>query len=121
MKTPNHLENATKVIEAGKDLFIEWPAGRGLKETKLLAELAKEKGIRSLVGLQARQNVVFCKVKKLVEGGEIGDVLSTSMVHRSSVPRIALFSFMLDITNIRSTRVMGTNSVCRKRIPVEKG
>ncbi len=55
MKTPNHLENPTKVIEAGKDLFIKWPAGRGLKETKLLAELAKEKGIWSLVGLQARQ------------------------------------------------------------------
>ncbi len=46
VKTPNHVENATKVIDAGKDLFIEWPAGRGLKETKLLAELAKAKGIR---------------------------------------------------------------------------
>ncbi|KAK0482727.1 NAD-binding Rossmann fold oxidoreductase [Armillaria novae-zelandiae] len=82
VRTPNHLENATKVIEAGKDLFIEWPAGRGMEETKFLAQLAKEKGIRSIVGLQARQNVTFRKVKKLVEEGEIGDVLSTSMTSR---------------------------------------
>ncbi|KAK0468729.1 NAD-binding Rossmann fold oxidoreductase [Armillaria novae-zelandiae] len=86
VKTPNHLENAAKVIEAGKDLFIEWPAGRGLEETKLLAQLAKEKGIRSIVGLQARQNVAFRKVKKLVEEGEIGDVLSTSMTSRMPGP-----------------------------------
>ncbi|KAK0442006.1 uncharacterized protein EV420DRAFT_1082444 [Desarmillaria tabescens] len=68
VKTPNHEENATKAIETGKDLFIEWPAGRGLKETKLLADLAKEKGIRMIVGLQARQSPLFRKVKKLVEG-----------------------------------------------------
>ncbi|PBK79384.1 NAD(P)-binding protein [Armillaria gallica] len=86
VKTPNHLENATKVIEAGKDLFIEWPAGRGLKETRLLADLAKEKGIRTIVGLQARQSALFRKVKKLVEEGEIGDVLSTSMTSRIAGP-----------------------------------
>ncbi|KAK0196392.1 NAD-binding Rossmann fold oxidoreductase [Armillaria mellea] len=82
VRTPNHLENATKIIEAGKDLFIEWPAGRGLKETKLLTELAKAKGIRTIVGLQGRQSALFRKVKKLVEEGEIGDVLSTSMTSR---------------------------------------
>ncbi len=82
-----------------------------MKDTKFLADLAKEKGIRSLVGLQARQNVVFRKVKKLVEDGEIGDVLSTGMVRRPLLPRIAPFSSMVDITNIRSARVMGTNGV----------
>ncbi|KAK0451261.1 NAD-binding Rossmann fold oxidoreductase [Desarmillaria tabescens] len=86
VKTPNHVENATKAIEAGKDLFIEWPAGRGLKETKLLADLAKEKGIRTIVGLQARQSPLFRKVKTLVEEGEIGDILSTSMTSRISGP-----------------------------------
>ncbi|PBK58719.1 NAD(P)-binding protein [Armillaria solidipes] len=86
VKTPNHVENATKVIEAGKDLFIEWPAGRGLKETKLFAELAREKGIRTIVGLQARQSALFRKVKNLVEEGKIGDVLSTSMTSRIPGP-----------------------------------
>ncbi|KAK0463497.1 NAD-binding Rossmann fold oxidoreductase [Desarmillaria tabescens] len=86
VKTPNHVENAIKAIKAGKDVFIEWPAGRGLKETKLLADLAKEKGIRTIVGLQARQSALFRKVKKLVAAGEIGGVLSTSMTSRMSGP-----------------------------------
>ncbi|KAK0442041.1 uncharacterized protein EV420DRAFT_1649846 [Desarmillaria tabescens] len=86
VNTPNHVENATKAIESGKDLFIEWPAGRGLKETKLLADLAKEKGIRTIVGLQARQSPLFRTVKRLVEAGEIGNVLSTSMTSRISGP-----------------------------------
>ncbi|KAK0468727.1 NAD-binding Rossmann fold oxidoreductase [Armillaria novae-zelandiae] len=74
VKTPNHLENATKVIEAGKNLFIEWPAGRRLEETKLLADLAKEKGIRVSQG------------EELVEEGEVGDILSTSMTSRIPGP-----------------------------------
>ncbi|KAK0211358.1 NAD-binding Rossmann fold oxidoreductase [Desarmillaria ectypa] len=86
VKTPNHVENATKVIEAGKDLFIEWPAGRGLKETTLLADLVKQKGIRTIVGLQARQSALFRKVKKIVESGEIGDIWSTSMTARTFGP-----------------------------------
>ncbi|KAK0184529.1 hypothetical protein F5146DRAFT_1074991 [Armillaria mellea] len=44
VRTPNHAENATKVIKARKDLFIGWPTGRGLKETKFLTDPAKEKG-----------------------------------------------------------------------------
>ncbi len=111
VKTPNHVENATKVIEAGKDLFIEWPAGRGLKETKLLAELAKAKGIRTIVGLQARQSALFRKVKKLVEDGEIGDILSTSMVRRPLLSCIAPFLLMVDITNIWSACALGTNGI----------
>ena len=76
----HHLDLSKKVIAAGKTLFVEWPAGVGLKETKILAGLAEEKGIRSIVGLQARQGLLFRKVKAIIESGKIGDVLSTSMV-----------------------------------------
>ncbi len=87
------------------------PAGRGLKETKLLAELAKAKGIRTIVGLQARQSALFRKVKKLVEDGKIGDILSTSMVRRPLRSCIAPFLLMVDITNIRSACALGTNGI----------
>ncbi|KAF5374071.1 hypothetical protein D9757_010734 [Collybiopsis confluens] len=40
-----HKEVAPKVIEAGKDLFIEWPAGNHGEETRKLYEAANEKGI----------------------------------------------------------------------------
>jgi len=54
IKTMLHKEAALKVIEAGKDLFLEWPAGKNAKETEELYEAAKKKGIKSLIGTQFR-------------------------------------------------------------------
>ncbi|KAF9069778.1 hypothetical protein BDP27DRAFT_1200151, partial [Rhodocollybia butyracea] len=34
VRVTHHKEVALKVIEGGKDLFIEWPIGRNLEETK---------------------------------------------------------------------------------------
>ncbi len=97
VKVTHHFENAMKVIDGGKDLFLEWPAGNGLKETSALASAAKEKGVRTIVGLQGRMDPVFKKVtvhlaslvranrrsmqvKAIIDSGEIGRILSTSLV-----------------------------------------
>lgn len=66
VKTPHHKEVVMPVIEAGRDLFIEWPAGRNLKETEEIANAAKKKGIRNMVGTQARQSLVIKKVRRYV-------------------------------------------------------
>lgn len=50
------------VIEAGKDLFFEWPVGVSLQRTVEIAEAAKKKGIKSLVGIQGRQAQTIRKV-----------------------------------------------------------
>ncbi|KAF8919614.1 hypothetical protein CPB85DRAFT_816849 [Mucidula mucida] len=42
--------------------------------------MARERKIRSIVGLQATQGLIFRKVKALIDSGEIEDVLSTVMV-----------------------------------------
>ncbi|KAE9396869.1 NAD(P)-binding protein, partial [Gymnopus androsaceus JB14] len=76
-----HKEQAMKVIDAGKDLFLEWPVGR-LSETMEIADAARQKGIRALVGLQGRQTPVIQKLKSIIESGQIGKVLSTSVVAR---------------------------------------
>ena len=39
-------------IEAGKDVLVEWTVGNGFKETNKIAEAAKQKGVRVLVGVQ---------------------------------------------------------------------
>ncbi|KAK0212762.1 hypothetical protein DFS33DRAFT_1284417 [Desarmillaria ectypa] len=62
VKATNHFENAMKVIDGGKDLFLEWPAGNGLKETSSLASAAREKGVRTIIGLQGRMDPIFRKV-----------------------------------------------------------
>lgn len=62
VKAPDHRKAALTVIEAGKDLFLEWPVGINLAETVEIAEAAKRKGIQCLVGMQARHSPVFEKV-----------------------------------------------------------
>lgn len=65
VKAPEHKAAALKVIEAGKDFFVEWPAGAGLAETEEIAAAAKAKGLKTMVGTQARNSVVLDKASGL--------------------------------------------------------
>lgn len=62
IKAHEHKNALMSVIDAGKDFFVEWPAGNGFKETKEIAEAAKAKGVKSIVGTQARNSIVLNKV-----------------------------------------------------------
>ncbi|CAA7263470.1 unnamed protein product [Cyclocybe aegerita] len=77
---PMHKQLLTPVIEAKKDFFIEWPAGRNLQETQEFAELARKNGVRSIVGLQGRSSRVVAKLKEIIASGNIGAVRSTSII-----------------------------------------
>lgn len=59
---PDHYKAVMPAIEAGKDIFIEWTVGNGYAETLKIAEAAKRKGVRVLVGAQANQNPSLRKV-----------------------------------------------------------
>ncbi|KAF8884992.1 NAD-binding Rossmann fold oxidoreductase [Infundibulicybe gibba] len=85
VKAPDHKMAALPVIEAGKDLFIEWSAGATVEETTELANAARVKGVRTMVGLQGRQMPVIKKIKEIIDSGTIGKILSTNIV--SLVPR----------------------------------
>lgn len=50
-------------IQAGKDVFMEWPLGTGVAEAEELANLAKEKGIKTVLGLQSRFVPAVAKVR----------------------------------------------------------
>ncbi|KAJ7202280.1 oxidoreductase [Mycena pura] len=89
VRAPSHRQAVLPVIAAGKDLFIEWPAGMNLQETTEIAEAARLKGIRTMVGLQGRYTPVVRKIKELVDGGRIGKVLSSSII--ALAPREAGF------------------------------
>ena len=100
VNAPQHKAAVMPIIEAGKDIFIEWPVGKNLQETVEIAEAAKKKGIRSLVGTQCRQTstirkVSWCtylemqwlpmtlvsgQIKSIIESGQIGRVLSSTFV-----------------------------------------
>ncbi len=80
VKVPYHLELATAALGAGKAVYCEWPLGNGLSEARILAALAKKKGVLAVVGLQARSAPSVAYVHDLIKQGYVGEVLSTTLI-----------------------------------------
>src|SRR5207248_5883352 len=101
VKVPHHRELVSAALAAGKAVYCEWPLGRDLDDARAMAVLAAEKGVRTAVGLQARQAPAIEFVQQLLRDGYVGEVLSTTMVG-VSVTGDALVqpnAYMLDKTN----------------------
>jgi predicted dehydrogenase len=101
VKAPHHRELVTAALAAGKAVYCEWPLGRDLDDTRAMAALAAERGVRTVVGLQGRQAPAIEFVQGLLSDGYVGEVLSTTMVGLS-VPGDSVVqpnAYMLDKTN----------------------
>src|SRR5438034_1160706 len=101
VKVPHHRELVSAALAAGKAVYCEWPLGRDLDDARAMAALAAKQGVRTAVGLQARQAPAIEFVRELLGDGYVGEVLSTTMVGLS-VPGDVLGrpnAYMLDRTN----------------------
>jgi predicted dehydrogenase len=101
VKVPQHRELVSAALAAGKAVYCEWPLGRDLDDARAMAALAAETGVRTIVGLQARQAPAIELVQGLLADGYVGEVLSTTIVGLS-VPGGAVVqpnAYMLDGTN----------------------
>src|SRR5213593_3718583 len=101
VKVPHHRELVSAALAAGKAVYCEWPLGRDLDEARAMAVLASEQGVRTIVGLQARQAPAIEFVQELLSDCYVGEVLSTTMVGLS-VPGDVVGqanAYMLDETN----------------------
>jgi predicted dehydrogenase len=101
VKVPHHRELVMAALAAGKAVYCEWPLGRDLGEAREMAALAAEVGVRTAVGLQARQAPVIEFVQELLRDGYVGEVLSTTLVGLS-VPGDVVIQpnvYMLDKAN----------------------
>jgi predicted dehydrogenase len=101
VKVPHHRELVSAALAAGKAVYCEWPLGRDLDDAQAMAALAAERGLRTVVGLQARQAPAIEFVQELLGNGYIGEVLSTTLVGLS-VPGDVVIQpnvYMLDRTN----------------------
>jgi len=101
VKVPHHREFVSAALAAGKAVYCEWPLGRDLADARAMAALAAEQGVRTIVGLQARQAPAIEFVQKLLSDGYVGEVLSTTMVGLS-IPGDVVGqpnAYMLDKTN----------------------
>lgn len=74
-----HYDSVKPSVEAGKNVFVEWPLAENAGRAAELAELAKKSGSATLVGLQARVAPSILKVKEIYQSGAIGKVLSSDV------------------------------------------
>src|SRR5712691_311209 len=101
VQVPHHRELVAAALAAGKAVYCEWPLGRDLHDARVMAALAAKQGVRTVVGLQARQAPAIEFVQQLLRDGYVGEVLSTTMVGLS-IPGDVVGqpnAYMLDKTN----------------------
>jgi predicted dehydrogenase len=80
VRVPKHHDLVMQALEAGKDVLCEWPLGANVAEAERMHSLARDRSLRTAVGLQARSDAVWMHARDLVQRGAIGDVLSANLV-----------------------------------------
>ena len=80
VKVPDHRELVLAALAAGKHIYCEWPLGRNLAETELLAKAARKAEIHVAIGLQTRLNPALLRARELVASGAIGRLLSARVL-----------------------------------------
>lgn len=104
VKVPAHWNILQAAVRAGKHVYCEWPLGIDLAQARALAQLAADNGVKAVIGTQARATPVMRKLRELVNGGFVGDVLSTSIsgwgrIWGDTVENLATDGYLLDKKN----------------------
>ncbi|MDA0364348.1 MAG: Gfo/Idh/MocA family oxidoreductase [Chloroflexi bacterium] len=79
VRVPLHHQLVMAALRAGKDVFCEWPLGATVAEAEEMANLARERGLRTFVGLQARSDPSIRYARDLVAQGYVGEVLTANL------------------------------------------
>jgi predicted dehydrogenase len=75
-----HRKAVDAALDAHKMVYCEWPLGVDLADAAAMADRAREVGVRTAVGLQARCTPTIRYVRDLVRDGYVGEVLSTTLI-----------------------------------------
>jgi predicted dehydrogenase len=76
---PQHAATVRRAIETGKDVYCEWPLTTTVRESEDLLRLARERGVRHVVGLQRRLAPHNRYVGDLIARGYVGKLRSVRM------------------------------------------
>ncbi|XP_064097020.1 trans-1,2-dihydrobenzene-1,2-diol dehydrogenase-like isoform X3 [Macrobrachium nipponense] len=71
---PPHLEVISLMLRSGKPVLCEKPLCVNAKETRQVINLAREKGVFLMEGIQGRSAPVYHQLRQRLQEGEIGDV-----------------------------------------------
>lgn len=78
VKLPHHYELAKDVIAASKHIYVEWPLCTTTAEAEEIRDLASKAGVATAIGLQSRHAAEYATIRKLIDDGFVGRVLSVS-------------------------------------------
>ncbi|MGN6135297.1 MAG: Gfo/Idh/MocA family protein [Aureliella sp.] len=70
----HHAPAAIRALRAGKHVYCEKPLTHTVAEARLLAKVAKEKGLATQMGTQIHAGENYRRVVEIIQGGVIGDV-----------------------------------------------
>ena len=79
-----HTELVKSALESGKHVFVEKPFGHDAKECESLCQLAKDKKLIIIVGHVFLFNASVIELKKIIQSGELGQVLHIE-AHRTNL------------------------------------
>ncbi|VUC20439.1 unnamed protein product [Clonostachys rosea] len=80
-----HYKLAKTLLQYNKDLLIEFPATPSVAQTSELAELAKSRGVKIIIGSQGRCDPAVSKLRELVDSKIIGDVVYSTFIGHTSL------------------------------------
>lgn len=98
VKVPHHHSIVMPLLEAGKNVYCEWPLGATAEEAEEMASAARANGVVAVVGLQGRHDPALTHMKELVADGWMGEVLSVnvSMIGGGALEHRASEAWMAD-------------------------
>ncbi|MGE5574122.1 MAG: Gfo/Idh/MocA family oxidoreductase [Bacteroidota bacterium] len=77
-----HAQVAVAAAEAGKHVFCEKPMALTLDEADSMIDAARRAGVKLQIGFMRRFDAGFREAKRLIDEGEIGDVILVRSVGR---------------------------------------
>ena len=83
VRVPGHYDLVMKALQAGKNVFCEWPLGRNLAEAEEMAQLARSRSLKTMVGLQAQSDPAMMYVRDLIRDGYVGEVIAVNFTSTS--------------------------------------
>jgi predicted dehydrogenase len=86
VRVPGHRELVMAGLQAGKAVFCEWPLGANLAEAQEMAGLARQRSLKTVIGLQGRSDPAILYARDLIQSGYIGEVLTANL--NTAVPAV---------------------------------
>jgi predicted dehydrogenase len=79
VKAPEHHKVAMMALETGKHVYCEWPLAANTAQAIAMRDLAAAKGVKTMVGLQARAAPALMRARDLVDDGYVGRVVAVRL------------------------------------------